>query len=212
MRTPAIPKTVDTNSHMSDAGAPGQQIVDAEANALNLAKMRSDLSSETDSEAGPSSPHFYSSSVRQNSPSVDSYSTDAEDFETAKEHNDRAELASSASEQQLEEEAVKLDLLRRTHAQRAKETLEQLQISSAASATGSQAGDTPKRRSGDGISTNLVRERSQQLRQASEDLKRLAVEQRTSAEDAVANYLFQVQLLTLCLSQQKQAHHSQANS
>lgn len=176
----------------SEAGAPRQQPSGAAASPFNMARLRSDVSTEADSEGAPSSPHFYSTSVRQNSPSVDSYSTDTDDVGSTDEHNDRVTQADAATDQQLEQEAVKLDLLRRGHAQRAKETLEQLQSSSA---PGSQAEDTPRRRSAEGISSSLVREQSQQLRQASEDLKRLAVEQRSSAEDAVADFLFQVQQL-----------------
>lgn len=188
-----------SDSHTREAGAVNKKQSSAEANAFSMARMRSDLVSEADSDGAPSSPHFYSSSVRQNSPSVESYSTDTDDG-AGEEHSDHIPQTASASEQQLEEEAVKLDLLRRTHAQRAKATLEQLQMSSAASLTGSQGSDTLRKNSG-GISSTLVRERSQQLRQASGDLKRFAVEQRTSAEDAVADFLLQVQtLLTVTAS------------
>lgn len=202
------------SGHTSEAEASQQQAPSAVATPFNMARMRSDLSSEADSEGAPSSPHFYSTSVRQNSPSIDSYSTDTDDRSSAEEHADRIAQTDSVAVQQLEQEAVKLDLLRRGHAQRAKEVLEQLQNSSAASAGGSQSGDTPRRQSAEGISPSLVRERSQQLRQASEDLRRLAVEQRSSAEDAVADFLFQEDMMMHDTNARtsEDSHASQAGS
>ena len=51
------------------------------------------------------------------------------------------------------------------------------------------------------LSVDLVRHQSEQLKQASGDLKRLAEEQRTLAEEAVANFLLkvlQVQTVHFC--------------
>ena len=169
------------------------QQINADDNAVKLARMRSDLSSEGGSGSPPSSPHFYSSSVRRSDPSLDSYSSSERKRGAFEAEDEDFPSADSASERQFEEQAVKLDLLRRAHSQRAKETLEQLQIGRSASGASSQANEAPNRQSQDSnISSDAVRQQSQQLRLASEELKRLAVEQRTSAEDAVANFLFQV--------------------
>lgn len=166
-------------------------------NALKLARLRSDLSSEAGSESNASSPHFYSSSVRHDDPSLDSYISTTytphdHRADSSEAHNIVLPSANSASERQLEEQGVKLDLLRRAHSQRAKETLDQLQHAASGASSHGHESSAQSIDSNISISTDTVRQRSQQLRQVSGDLKRFAVEQRTSAEDAVANYLLQV--------------------
>ena len=180
--------------------AAGQEV--SSNNKVKVARARSDISNDTEDGDGPSSPHFYSMSVRKGSPSLDSYHADSvnstsnslDDYDI-----DGSIRDDSASEQQVSEQAVKLDLLRRQHSQRARHTLEQLQT---AASTASQRSDSPTRRSSteprrtsSGVSMEIVRQQSEQLKQASGDLKRLAEEQRTLAEEAVANFLLKV-----CLS------------
>lgn len=165
---------------------------------IKVTRARSDISSEAEDENRSSSPHFYSLSVRQDSPSLDSYHADTanstsinlDDYEI-----DKSIQEDLSSDQQFDEQAVKLDLLRREHSQRARHTLEQLQT---AASTASQRSDSParssfeSRRTNSGVSMELVRQQSEQLKQASGDLKRLAEEQRTLAEEAVANFLLKV--------------------
>lgn len=193
---------------MSDSTKPSSTTVVAPTGAsaqesssdskLKITRARSDISSNAEDDNGPSSPHFYSLSVRKSSPSLDSYPADSvnsaadslEDFNI-----DDSIKEDLASEQQVHEQAVKLDLLRRQHSQRAKQTLEQLQT---AASTASQRSESPgrpssePRRSNSGVAMQLVRQQSEQLKQASGDLKRLAEEQRTLAEEAVANFLLKV--------------------
>ena len=160
-----------------------------------MARARSDISSDAEDGNGPSSPHFYSLSVRKSSPSLDSYQAgNTPDF-TDDAGIDESIQEDMDSDQRVDEQAVKLDLLRRQHSQRAKQTLEQLQT---AASIASQSRDSPKRPSSDiqrtssGVSMDMVRQQSEQLKQASGDLKRLAEEQRTLAEEAVANFLLKV--------------------
>lgn len=168
-------------------------------NKVKVARARSDISDDTEDGDGPSSPHFYSLSVRKSSPSLDSYHADS--VNSASNNLDDYDIDGSikddlASEQQVNEQAVKLDLLRRQHSQRARHTLEQLQT---AASTASQRSDSPTtksstefRRTSSGVSMGIVRQQSEQLKQASGDLKRLAEEQRTLAEEAVASFLLKV--------------------
>ena len=164
---------------------------------MKVSRARSDLSNDTEDGDGPSSPHFYSLSVRQDSSSLDGYHADSVDASNnLDDYNiDDSIRGDFASEQQVNEQAVKLDLLRRQHSQRARHTLEQLQT---AASTASQRSDSPNRsssaprRTSSGVSMELVRQQSEQLKQASGDLKRLAEEQRTQAEEAVANFLLKV--------------------
>lgn len=169
---------------------------------LKIARARSDILSDAEDEHGPSSPHFYSQSVRKSSRSLDSYISDIENSAPDNAHDIKFDVASQndpESDQQVHEQAVRLDLLRRQHSARARQTLEHLQ-NTAAPSSGSQASESPRggpsetRRSNSGLSVDMVREQSQQLKQASGDLKRLAEEQRTLAEEAVANFLLQVAL------------------
>ena len=169
---------------------------------LKIARARSDIRSDAEDEHGPSSPHFYSQSVRKSSRSLDSYISDIENSAPDNENDTKFDVAShddTESDQQVHEQAVRLDLLRRQHSARARQTLEHLQ-NTAAPSSGSQASESPRRelsdtrRSNSGLSVDMVREQSQQLKQASGDLKRLAEEQRTLAEEAVANFLLQVAL------------------
>ena len=177
-------------------GASGQKV--SSDNRVKVARARSDVSSDNKDGDGPPSPHFYSLSVRKGSPSVDSYHADS--VNSASNNLDDYDIDGSirdpVSEQQVNEQAVKLDLLRRQHSQRARHTLEQLQT---AASTASQRSDSPTRRSStetrrtsSGVSMEIVRQQSEQLKQASGDLKRLAEEQRTLAEEAVANFLLKV--------------------
>jgi len=168
---------------------------------LKVARACADLSDAED-EHGPSSPHFYSQSVRKSSRSLDSYISDIENSAPDNAHDIKVDDASqndAQSDQQVHEQAVRLDLLRRQHSARARQTLEHLQ-NTAAPSPGFQASESPRRgssetrRSNSGLSVDMVREQSQQLKQASGDLKRLAEEQRTLAEEAVANFLLQVAL------------------
>ncbi len=169
---------------------------------LKIARARSDVLSDAEDEHGPSSPHFYSQSVRKSSPSLDSYISDIENSAPDNAHDlklDNPSQNDPESDKQVHEQAVRLDLLRRQHSARARQTLEHLQ-NTTAPASGSQASESPRRglsetrRSNSGLSVDMVREQSQQLKQASGDLKRLAEEQRTLAEEAVANFLLQVAL------------------
>lgn len=158
----------------------------------------SDHSSEAEDENRPGSPHFYSLSVRQDSPSLESYHADTANSKSKNlddyEIDDCIE-EDLTSDQQVQEQAVKLDLLRREHSQRARQTLEQLQT---AASTASQRSESPRRssfgskRTSSNVSMDLVRQQSEQLKQASGDLKRLAEEQRTLAEEAVATFLLKV--------------------
>lgn len=170
---------------------------------LKIARARSDIRSDAEDEHGPSSPHFYSQSVRKSSRSLDSYISDIENSAPDNENDTKFDVAShndTESDQQVHEQAVRLDLLRRQHSARARQTLEHLQ-NTAAPSSGSQASESPRRelsdtrRSNSGLSVDMVREQSQQLKQASGDLKRLAEEQRTLAEEAVANFLLQEDMM-----------------
>ena len=175
---------------------------------LKIARARSDLSDAED-EHGPLSPHFYSQSVRKSSRSLDSYISDIENSAPDNAHDTKFDPSQNdpESDQQVHEQAVRLDLLRRQHSARARQTLEHLQ-NTAAPSSGSQASESPRggpsetRRSNSGLSVDMVREQSQQLKQASGDLKRLAEEQRTLAEEAVATFLLQV-----AMHARKQALH-----
>ena len=177
---------------------------------LKIARVRSDILSDAEDEHGPSSPHFYSQSVRKSSRSLDSYISDIENSAPDNAHDIKVDDTSqndAQSDQQVHEQAVRLDLLRRQHSARARQTLEHLQ-NTAAPSSGSQASESPRggpsetRRSNSGLSVDMVREQSQQLKQASGDLKRLAEEQRTLAEEAVATFLLQV-----AMHARKQALH-----
>ena len=169
---------------------------------LKIVRARSDLLSDAEDEHAPSSPHFYSQSVRKSSRSLDSYISDIENSAPDNVHDMKFDVASQndpESDQQVHEQAVRLDLLRRQHSARARQTLVHLQ-NTAAPSSASQASESPRRgsseprRSNSGLSVDMVREQSQQLKQASGDLKKLAEEQRTLAEEAVANFLLQVAL------------------
>ena len=197
---------------MSDSTKPSSTTADAPTSAtsqelrsdskLKITRARSDISSDAEDDNGPSSPHFYSLSVRKSSPSLETYPADSVNTpaDSLAEFNiDDSIKEDLASEQQVHEQAVKLDLLRRQHSQRARQTLEQLQTAaSTAASTASQRSDSPGRppsepkRSNSGVAMELVRQQSEQLKQASGDLKRLAEEQRTLAEEAVANFLLKV--------------------
>ena len=188
----------------SDSASPAQQKQPAGQEPgsdmkLKIARARSEISSDAEDKQAPSSPHFYSQSVRKSSRSLDSYISDIEN--SAPDSTQDAEVDAAAkhgteSDQQVHEQAVRLDLLRRQHSARARQTLEHLQ-NTIPPAPISQASDSPRRSSSDarrtssGMSVDMVREQSQQLKQASGDLKRLAEEQRTLAEEAVANFLLQ---------------------
>lgn len=168
---------------------------------LKIARARSDMLTEAQEENAPSSPHFYSLSVRKGSPSLDSYISDIENSAPDNQQGfdiDDAIKEDAASEQQVREQAVRLDLLRRQHSATARQTLEQLQHS-AASTSGSHGSESPNRaassetrRSNSGVSVDIVRQHSEQLKQASGEVRRVAEEQRTLAEEAVANFLLQV--------------------
>ncbi|DBA82124.1 TPA: hypothetical protein ACH3X1_007113 [Trebouxia sp. C0004] len=170
---------------------------------LKVARARSDILSDAEDEHGPSSPHFYSQSVRKSSRSLDSYVSDIENSAPDNAHDIKVDVASQKDaerDQEVHEQAVRLDLLRRQHSARARQTLEHLQ-NTAVPSSGSQASESPRRglsetrRSNSGLSVDMVREQSQQLKQASGDLKRLAEEQRTLAEEAVANFLLQEDMM-----------------
>ncbi|KAL0049226.1 hypothetical protein WJX82_009144 [Trebouxia sp. C0006] len=169
---------------------------------LKIARVRSDILSDAEDEHGPSSPHFYSQSVRKSSRSLDSYISDIENSAPDNAHDTKFDPSQNdpESDQQVHEQAVRLDLLRRQHSARARQTLEHLQ-NTAAPSSGSQASESPRggpsetRRSNSGLSVDMVREQSQQLKQASGDLKRLAEEQRTLAEEAVATFLLQEDMM-----------------
>lgn len=188
------PSNADLASPRTSAAG---QAVSSDNNA-KVARARSDISNDTEDGDGPASPHFYSTSVRKSSPSLDSYHADSVNsaYNLDEYDIDDSIKDDPASEQQVSEQAVKLDLLRRQHSQRARHTLEQLQT---AASTASQRSDSPTRkfsletrRTSSGVSMEIVRQQSEQLKQASGDLKRLAEEQRTLAEEAVANFLLKV--------------------
>lgn len=198
----------------ADLASPRTSVADQQVSSnskVKVARARSGISNDTEDDDGPPSPHFYSMSVRQGSPSIDSYHADS--VNSASNNLDDYDLDGStrgdtASEQQVDNKAVKLDLLRRQHSLRARHTLEQLQT---AASTASQRSDSPTRRSStetrrtsSGVSMEIVRQQSEQLKQASGDLKRLAEEQRTLAEEAVASFLLKVAPLThdwlLCMT------------
>ncbi len=164
---------------------------------FKISRARVDISTDAEDEHGPSSPHFYSTSVRKSLPTLDSYISDIEN--SAPDNNQDFDIDGTptedvASEQQVHEQAVRLDLLRRQHSARARQTLEQLQntATSTAGSDSPRGGSSETRRTNSGVSVDMVRQQSEQLKQASGDLKRLAEEQRTLAEEAVANFLLQV--------------------
>ena len=182
------PASVRTKPENSSTGQESQS-----DSKMKVTCARSDISIGAEDENGPSSPHFYSSSVRTSSPSLDTYPVDtANDLPSSLETYgiDSNVPDDPAAEQQVHEQAVKLDLLRRQHSQKAKQTLEQLQTAASTASQTDASFDII--RSNSGMSMELVRQQSDQLKQASGDLKRLAEEQRTLAEEAVANFLLKV--------------------
>ena len=173
---------------------PGTAKSESDLEKIKIARARSDTSTDVEDENGPSSPHFYSLSVRQSSPSLDSYISDIENKAPEADDDTFHEAEDPAAEQQVHEQAVKLDLLRRQHSAKAKQTLEHLQSSRASmgSRASSSRTSVDSGHHSNEVSVDLVRHQSEQLKQASGDLKRLAEEQRTLAEEAVANFLLKV--------------------